>query len=430
MAHEKLVTTAIVGAGNRSLVYSEYALLHPDKMRIVAVADPDEARREKAARRFDIPSQSCFESAETFARQPKMADAVINGTMDQLHVATSIPIIAAGYHTLLEKPIAKSQAELDTLVNSLEKANHAKADQTLMICHILRHAPFYVAVKRAVAEGRIGTIMAIHTSENVGYDHMGESFVRGKWNREEVCPMLLAKCCHDLDLICWLMSGIPPRRVSSFGSLMYFREENAPPGAGTRCLVDCEIESECHYSARKNFMENDDFGVHVWRGIEHIANPTDKQKLEYLKTNSPHGRCVWRCDNDVVDHQSVMIEFDDGAVATHEMVGGTAKPCRTIHIRGTEGEIQGTMEDGCLVIRQLDADHRPIYQEQSINLDVAEDMHGGGDLRLVEDFVRVVRGEEPSISTTNLMDSIHSHLIAYAADRAMRQGCVVSLGCN
>ena len=239
--------------------------------------------------------------------------------------------------------------------------------------------------------------------------------------------MLLAKCCHDLDLICWFMSGIAPRRVSSFGSLLYFCEENAPTGSGSRCLVDCDIESECPYSAKKNFMESNAYDVHVWRGIEHIANPTDEQKLEYLKTDSPHGRCVWRCDNDVVDHQSVMIEFDDGAVATHDMIGGTAKACRTIHIRGTEGEIQGTMEDGCFVVRQPDADQGNGYTEQAIEVGVSEDMHGGGDLRLVKDFVRVVRGEQPSASTTDLMDSIHGHEIAYAADQAMRQGCVINL---
>ena len=156
-------------------VYSEYALQHSDRMRIVAVADPDEARRHQAAGRFDIPSQHCFESAEVFSQQPKMADAVINGTMDTLHVPTSLPLIEAGYHVLLEKPIARSQAELDTLVGATQKT-----DQILMICHNLRHAPFYVGVKSAIAQGKIGRIMAIHTSENVGYDHMGESFVRGK----------------------------------------------------------------------------------------------------------------------------------------------------------------------------------------------------------------------------------------------------------
>jgi predicted dehydrogenase len=423
MSHDQPVTIAILGAGNRSLVYSEYALQHPEKMRVVAVADPDEIRRHKAAKIFDIPAEACFENAEIFSRQPKMADAVINGTMDQLHVPTSIPVVEAGYHLLLEKPIAKSHEELATLVDAAQKT-----DQILMICHNLRHAPFYVAVQRSIAEGEIGRIMAIHTSENVGYDHMGQSFVRGKWNREEVCPMLLAKCCHDLDLICWLKSGSAPGRVSSFGSLMYFREENAPAGSGLKCLVDCEIESTCHYSARKNFIGNDRYSTHVWRDIEHIVNLTDAQKIEDLKADNPHGRCVWRCENDVVDHQSVMIEFDDGSVATHEMVGGTAKACRNIHVRGTEGEIEGTMEDGCLIIRKPDADHEDLYQEKRVEVDSSGDVHGGGDLRLVADFVRVVRGEQPSASTTHLMDSVYSHEIAYAADRAMRQGCVVSLG--
>ncbi len=416
------VTAVVVGAGHRSLLYADYSLEHQDALSIVGVAEPDEVRRAKAAERFGIPPERCFKSAEELVRQPACADAVINGTMDDLHVSTSLPLLEAGYHVLLEKPITPDERELQALLHAVENSG-----KTVMICHVLRYAPFYVAIRQAVADGKIGEIMAIHTSENVSYHHMGAAFIRGKWGKEGMSPMLLQKCCHDLDLVCWFKAGLEPRAVASFGSLMFFREDHAPRGAGSRCLVDCEIEPDCPYSAKKNYIEQDLWGEYVWHSIEHIPNAKLEQKLESLRTTNPYGRCVWRCDNDVVDHQSVIVEFEDGGVATHDMVGGVSKPCRTIHLYGTKGEIEGTLEDGYFVIRKPDARQGCEYSEERVELNVSHEMHGGGDHRLVEDFVRVIRGQSPSISTTDIMDSIHGHQVVYAANKAMRERRMVEV---
>jgi len=404
--------------------YGRYALEHPDEFRIVGVAEPDPVRRRQAAERFGLPPERCFETAEELAAQPVLADAVINGTMDRDHVPTTLPLLEAGYHVLLEKPMAPFREELLRLVEAVERTG-----RRLMVCHVLRYAPFYVEVRRRIAAGDVGMILHIHTEENVSYHHMAAAFIRGKWRRrEDSNPMLLAKCCHDMDLLCWFKSGIPPRRVASFGGLTYFRPENAPEGAGTRCLVDCAIEAECPFSAGKNYIEQGRWGAYAWEPIEHIESPTIEDKLESLRGDNPWGRCVWHCDNTVVDHQNVLVEFADGATATHDMVGGTSRPCRKLHILGTRGEIEGVMEEGRFVVRHPDARKGHEYSEEVVDVNVRGGMHGGGDLRLAADFVRIVRGEKPSLSTTDIHDSINGHLIAYAADEAMRNGTVVAIG--
>jgi len=420
-----LVTAVIVGAGNRTGVYSRYAEENPDLLQIVGVVEPDNLRRRMIAERFHIPAEHCFDSVEAFVSVPTFAEAVFNGTMDEIHVQTTIPVLKAGYDVLLEKPIGTTEQEVLEL---LKVASEYK--RNVMICHVLRYAPFYQEIKRRILDGVVGEIVNIQTAENVSYHHMAVSFVRGKWNSREKCKssMLLAKCCHDLDVITWLMSGHKPTRVSSFGSLMHFRSDKAPQGAGKRCLVDCQIESECPYSAKKNYIDQGKWGWYAWRSIQHLGpNPTMEQKIESLKTDNPYGRCVWHCDNDVVDHQSVMIEFDNGATATHNMMGGSAKPCRTIHIIGTRGEIQGCMEDGFFVIRRPNQSMEEGFTEERIELHVSGDSHGGGDLSLVEDFVHVMQGNQPSVSTTSLEDSITGHLVVFAADRANEENRVVQM---
>ena len=417
----KQITAIIVGAGHRGLCYANYALKHPEEFKIVGVADPNEFRQNQAARIHGIPAENCFSTAEELAARPRFADAIINGTMDRQHVPTSIPLLKAGYHLLLEKPIAPTEAavrELQTVAR--------ETGRIAMICHVLRYAPFYRKIKETVLAGKIGRLMSIVTEENVSYHHMAVGFVRGKWNREEVGTMLMTKCCHDLDLITWFMSGTPPVRVSSFGGLMYFKPENAPVGSGTRCLLDCAIEADCPYSAKKHYIEQGLWSFYAWECIE-SSDMSLETKLKSLREGNPFGRCVWHCDNDVVDHQAVNIEFADGCTAVHNMVGGVSKPCRTIHLLGTEGEIYGSVDEGAFVIRHPDAREGHEYSEERIDVNVSGDGHGGGDLRLAEDFVRTIRGEAPSISCTSLEDSIYGHLIGFGADRSRREGRVIHI---
>lgn len=416
------VTAVIVGAGHRGVGYARLALSHPEMLRIVGVADPDPIRRRRAAELFDIPASGQYETAQELAQVPCIADAAINGTMDLDHVPTTLPLLEAGYDVLLEKPICPTREELLELLRTVRRTG-----RKLAIGHVLRYAPFYVAIKERLVAGDIGRVYAVQSTEAVSYHHMAAAFIRGRWAHRKTNPMLLAKCCHDLDLIAWYYSGIAPRYVSSFGARTVFTEDNAPPGSGTRCLVDCAIERECDYSARKHYLEQRLWGAYAWESIEHIAEPTDEDRERSLREDNPFGHCVWRTDGDVVDHQSVIIEFADGSTAAHNMITGTARPGRSVHIWGTEGEIEGFMEDGRFVVRHPDARPGHEYSEEVVDLNVSMDMHGGGDMRLVEDFVRVVRGEEPSISSTSVLDSINGHLIAFAADEAMIERRVVEI---
>lgn len=421
----KPLEVAVIGAGHRSVIYADYALSHPDRMKIVAVADPDEVRRTHFARAHDIFAERQFRSYQELAQLPRLADAVINGTMDRLHTDSSLPFLNQGYHLLLEKPIAPTEGEFLALLGAARQNN-----VVVMICHVLRYAPFYVAVKELVASGEIGEIISIHTEENVSYHHMAVGFVRGKWNRsDDTTPMLLAKCCHDLDIVAWLMSGVAARSVASFGSLGQFRPENAPPGSTLRCLDGAAIETACPYSARLNYVEQD-LWVYAWEPLEHIENPTREQKLESLRTDNPYGRCVWHCDNNVVDHQSVLVEFENGATATHDMFCATAKAGRNLHIIGDKGEIEGSMKDATLVVRHPEPHSKGGYIEREIPIPDLQDAHGGhggGDSRLVADWVATLRGEAASRGTSRIEDSLTGHRIGFAAETARLERRVVDL---
>ncbi len=336
-----------------------------------------------------------------------------------------------GYDLLLEKPFATSEYEVRQLVGAARRHG-----SKISICHVLRYTQFYTAIRREVIAGTIGEIINVQAVEHVSYHHMAMGFVRGKWSRRDQShsSMLMAKSCHDLDLITWMKSGVAPVKVSSVGGNFQFRPEKAPEGAGTRCLVDCPIEAECDYSARKHYIDHPErWKFYVWAPIEHIGNPTTEDRITSLKTDNPYGRCVWKCDNDVVDHQSVAIEFADGCSATLNMVGGSAKPARHLHLIGTKGEIQGCFEDSKFVIRHLDPRPGHEFTERTVDIDVSGDMsgamggHGGGDLRLMHDFVQVLMGKSPSISSTSLEDSVSGHLIGFAADQAREHKTVVSL---
>lgn len=420
-------TAVIIGAGHRALLMASYANDHPDELEIVGMADPSPLRREQTATAFGLPADCCFETAEQLASVPRFADFAINGTMDHQHVPTSLPLLAAGYHLLLEKPFATNAGEMWRLVQVARQY-----ERKVAICHVLRYAPFYEAIRQQVAAGTIGEILNVQAAEHVSYHHVAVAFVRGKWNRQDYCQssMLMAKSCHDLDLITWMKSGVRPRRVASFGSNFQFRPEKAPQGAGTRCLIDCPIEADCLYSARKHYIDHPDrWAFYVWDSLEHLANPTIEDKIESLKT-SPYGRCVWKTDMNVVDHQSVLIDFADGSTATLNMIGGTSKPSRTIHLIGTTGEIRGCLEDSRFTI--LRPDLRPGHETAEEVVDTSDQGgtgggHGGGDMRLVADFLKLLTGEPPSLSSTDLEDSISGHLIGFCADQAREEARVVEI---
>lgn len=422
----KPVTAIIVGAGHRAFVYSKLALTDPDKLKIVGVADPDPIRRKKAMDMFRFPAENCYETAQELAKAPKFADAVINGTMDEQHLETSLPLLDAGYDMLLEKPFAVNEDEMDQIV-ACAKKNHSK----VMICHVLRYTPFYYGIKERVVRGDIGDIINIQTSEHVSYHHLSTSYIRGKWANSDKChtSMLLAKCCHDIDIMMWMMNATKPTAVCSFGSKFQFKPENAPKEAGTRCMVDCPLVDTCRYSAKRLYIDHPDrWAFYVWSALEDKENPTIEDKINLLKGDSPYGRCIYKCDNNVVDHQSVLVNFASGATGTHNMVGGSSAPLRRIHIVGTKGEIYGNFEESKFYVSTIDPSPGKECHVEEVDLNVHGDMvgayggHGGGDERLAADFVNFVRGEDTSLACTSIFDSVAGHLCVYLADRSRENG--------
>lgn len=413
----KPLKTVIVGGGHRSLIYANLSEIKPDMMEIVGVVDPNEFRRKTIAERFSIPEENIFSNVEEFVAKPKFADAVINGTMDHIHVETSLPIIKAGYDILLEKPFAVNETEMRELVKTANEYN-----RKIMVCFVLRYAPFYRRIKETLLSGVIGQVVNIQTVEHVSYHHMSTSHIRGKWRNEEEChaSMLLAKCCHDIDIMMWLMGDDAPAKVSSFGGLMQFRPENAPENSGTRCLVDCPLVDTCLYSAKRIYLDHPNrWEFYVWDKLEDKENATLEDKRELLKT-SPYGVCAYKSDNNVVDHQSLNILFKSGATGTHNMIGGTAIPQRKIHIIGTRGEIHGTLESGFFTVSLIDPRPGCEHCDTEYNVKVTDDSHGGGDLLLTEDFVRYVRDDILSVSCTSINDSVKGHLTVFKADDSMK----------
>ncbi|HIU35143.1 MAG TPA: Gfo/Idh/MocA family oxidoreductase [Candidatus Fimenecus excrementigallinarum] len=419
------ITAVIVGAGHRAIIYAKLALQKPELLKIVGVADPDPIRRRKTRELFGFPEENCFADAQSLAAVPKLADAVINGTMDQQHVETAIPLLEKGYDMLLEKPFATNEAEMRRLVDCVRKNGNK-----VMICHVLRYTPFYLSIKERVAKGEIGDIINIQMNEHVSYHHLSTSYVRGKWANSDEChtSMLLAKCCHDIDLMMWMMAETKPVAVCSFGSKFQFKPENAPKQAGTRCLVDCPLVETCRYSAKRLYLDQPErWAFYIWDKLEGIDNPTEEDRVNLLKGDSNYGRCIYKCNNNVVDHQSVLVNFASGATGTHNMVGGASKSERRIHLIGTLGEIYGDFEESKFYVSKIHPTKTDEKIVEEVDLHVFGDMvgayggHGGGDERLAEDFVNFLQGGETSLACTSIFDSVAGHLCVYLADRSREE---------
>ena len=408
---------ALVGAGERGqYCYAPYAKMHGYEIEFVAVADPHKGRREKFVQDYHVPAEGVFETAEQFFARPRMADAVLICTQDSQHYAYACQAIDLGYSILLEKPISPSVREcLD-----LQRRAEEKGTQ-IMVCHVMRYTKFYRKLKELIDSGVIGDVVHVTHTENVAYWHYAHSYVRGNWRRaEESSPMILAKSCHDMDIIRWLM-GVPCESVSSYGSLDWFRAENAPDGSADRCLSGCACKEGCPYDAEKIYIFNDKSGIRSgndeWPCSVLVNKPTEEKLYDALRTG-PYGRCVYRCDNDVVDHQVVSMRFAGGATATFTMSAFTAKCYRSIKVMGTMGEIEGDMDANVLYLRKFG------QPEQVLDLGTIPDRfagHGGGDA-LMMDYVCELIAAGGAEGLTSVDASVESHVMALAAEHSRTHG--------
>ncbi len=413
-----------IGAGHRGTdAYAPYALEHPDELRFVAVAEPDEARRQRFAERYGVPRENCFTSWQELVARGQLAPAAFNCTMDAMHTESTLALLDAGYHVLLEKPMATTLADCVALTQAAERAG-----RVLQICHVLRFTAFFSTLHDIVKSGRLGRIVTVEHRENVVYWHYAHSYVRGNWrNQAESSPMILAKCCHDMDILYWNLG--PVRKLSSVGSLIHFRPENAPPGAPARCTDGCPAADDCLYYAPRLYLTS----YTEWPVSVISVDPNLEARRHALETG-PYGRCVYRCDNDVVDHQVVAMEFESGISAALFMHGHSHLESRTMRYDGTRATLRGlfTYFSGEIEVY----DHRteevetitPGVRRQADNEEAEAGVgHGGGDMGLVASFVRALRADRPEV-LTSARNSLESHLMAFAAEQARVEGGVVDMG--
>jgi predicted dehydrogenase len=409
-----LITYAVLGAGDRGSAYAAWVAAHPEQAGVVAVAEPHEHRRNAVAHQHGIPPERVFNTWQELAQLPRLADAAIVATQDFDHVAPAISLARKGYHLLVEKPLAPTEQECRTLVGAV-----ADAGVLFAVCHVLRYRPYTTLLKQVLDSGRIGTVQSVQHLEPVGYWHYAHAFVRGNWRRSDRASfMLLAKSCHDID---WLrhVVGRPIRRVSSFGSLNHFTKENQPPGAAERCL-DCAVEASCAYSAPRLYLGMVRAGDTGWP-VSVLVDEVTEESVRAALRDGPYGRCAYTCDNDVVDHQVVSMEFAGGVTATFTMTGFTPHADRRTQIFGTRGFIDG--DGDRLSVFDFVSGQTEEVSASSLGSDAAAG-HGGGDAGLMEAFTTAVATGDGSSILSGPAESLETHLAVFAAERARHNGTV------
>ena len=403
----KKIKAVILGYGDRSSRYANYALKKPEELEIIGCIDVLPYKLVDAKNTYNIPENMLFSSLEDFIKAGVKCDVVINGTMDELHYETSVQLLSAGYNILLEKPICPKEEELLHL-KKLAEENNCK----VVVCHVLRYTPFYTQIKQIIQSGELGDILAVYTSENVGYYHQAHSFVRGPWgNKEKSSPMILAKCCHDMDLLSWLIDK-KCEKVASFGSLSYFKQENAPKNCANYCS-DCSVD--CMYRAQDLYKK------YRWMA-GYFSQEKDFRKIKKALLHTQYDRCVFRHDNDVVDHQVCIFTFEGGITASHTMDAFSDKIYRDIKIHGTKAELFGIMEQNLLEIRPFGKKVKRI----TINKDKTAGGHGGGDAGIMNELYNAYNGL-PTERITHIDSSMQSHKMAFAAEKARITESVIEL---
>ena len=414
-------TVIVIGAGGRGTRYSDIMAASGGRFKVIAVAEPIDVRRNYIKEKFDLPDDMCHLSWEEFLARPKFADLVIVATMDRQHYAPTMAAIEKGYDILLEKPISATPEECAEIA----RAANAKG-VFVQVCHVLRFTPFFKALKDIIDSGRIGEVMHIQHAEDVGNVHQSHSFVRGNWrNSDESACMILAKSCHDMDILAWLL-GKKCKRVSSFGSLSYFKPENAPEGAPMRCTDGCPHSATCYYDAVKIYRDQgrDKFYSHML--LKRNEHGTDEEIIELLKTE-PYGRCVFHCDNNVVDHQVVNLEFEGGATVSFSMAAFN-KGGRYIRVMGTKGEISAKMSnDGFELYDFATRETTHIDIPDAVLNDSIDAGHGGGDGGIIKALSDRLGGDTSSKSLCTIDETCRNHLIAFAAEESRVTGKVIDM---
>ena len=408
----KPITVAIAGCGSRGQdTYAACQERFSDKMKIVAAADIRPEKLMQMKERVGLSDDQLYASAEEMLKAGHLADVMIIATPDRMHYQEAMDALKLDYHLLLEKPISPSAKEC----MDIEKLATERGRE-VVVCHVLRYTVFYQKLKELIDSGVAGEVMSIQAIERVAYWHQAHSFVRGNWRNAGLStPMILQKCCHDMDILLWL-AGRRCLRVSSFGSLSHFTMDHAPEGSAERC-VNCPVEN-CAYNAVDFYIGKVREGSLDWPVNVLTTDPTEENVMNALKTG-PYGRCVYRCDNDVVDHQVVNLELEGGATINFTMCAFTKACARQIRIMGTGAEIIGDMEKNTIEVLPFTGESQ-LIDVTTLTSDFSG--HGGGDARMLEDLLDLISGEGKGTALTSISRSVESHLAALAAEESRLNG--------
>lgn len=419
----KPLTIATVGCGSRALTYMKLAASRPNEFRIVAAADPIPERVAAAKEISGNEDFRSFDSGDALLAEPKLADILIIGTQDNYHYGPAKAALLKGYHLLLEKPATQELGTTEELAELAKKHN-----LKVVLCFVLRYTAVYRKIKEIVDSGRLGEIISLRASEGVGAFHQVHSFVRGHWSKSaESTPMIVAKCSHDMDIIAWIM-GEKCKRVSSFGNLTHFHAGNRPEGSPDLCTDgDEEHKKNCPYCALR-YLDEDMEG---WLKMVY-PDPDgidDKEAvLEWLK-NSPWARNPYGCDNDVVDHQVVNMEFVNGTTAALTMTAFDQG--RSIEIYGTKASLRGGDANKLHFGKDIVIRDHISGELEEIEIKVPEKGeegygHGGGDFGLIDSLYKIITEDTDSASL--IENSVESHRIAFAAEASrLNHGTPVEL---
>lgn len=407
------ITAITCGAGSRGNVYGGYAVEFPDQVKIVGVAEPIPIRNERYTAKHNIPEENRFKTWEDVFKRPKFADAIIITMPDNLHYEPCMKALELGYDVLLEKPMAQTEQECRNILAMTKKTGRIVA-----ICHVLRYAPYFIKMKQLIDEGAIGELISFQHMEPIDHIHMSHSYVRGNWhNSKETTPIILAKSCHDLDILRWMI-GKNCNNIVAMGDLKWFRKENAPAGSTDRCMNGCAVEADCPYSAMRIYYRNRTY-IYVF------DLPEDKDKqgdviLEYLR-NSNYGRCVYRMDNDQPDHYITSMSFEKNITANFSMEAFTSYGGRRTRVMGAMGDMVGDMTELTITDFRTDKVTKLVPKAEDVE-NYKNSGHGGGDWMLMRDFVQAVATQDPKHLTSTIDQSIESHIMGFAAEKSRLNG--------
>ena len=405
------VSAITLGAGNRGNVYGNYGIQFPKELDIVGVAEPISIRNERYKKKHNILDENSFDTWEHVFNRPKFADAVIITTPDDLHYAPCIKALEMGYDVLLEKPIAPTEKECLDILNLANKTGRIVA-----VCHVLRYAPYFIKLREMIKSGSIGKLISIQHLEPIQHIHMSHSYVRGNWhNSKKTTPIILAKSCHDLDILRWIIDK-PCKSIAAFGSLKWFKKENAPLGSTKRCTDGCAVEKTCPYSALKIYGKTGS-----WSSVFDFPDDKSKHKdylIEQLKTTN-YGRCVYRMENDQPDHYVTSMEFEEEITANFSMEAFTSYHGRRTRIMGSHGDINGDMTEFThtdFLTGKINKWNISIEQEKNSRYHLSG--HGGGDWGLVTDWIKAVKNQDQSLLSSTIDASVESHIMGFMAEKS------------